>query len=773
MPTRSFASIVWSILFALAAMLKLAPANGQTAVGSWRDHLPYSQAFLVTEGMNKVYCATGAGLFYFNKTDNSINRLTRIQGLSDFSVSALGFDQASGTLVIAYSNGNLDLLASNIITNISDIKAKANLINKRINNIYISGGLAYLSCGFGIVVLNIQKKEISDTYYIGDNGSQLETWDVCADDTYLYAATSAGVRQALRANPALFDYNAWTRISGLPDNQGKFIAVEAFAGDVFVIYQDPSRSNDKIYYSGGSSWNELNTGLNTGWYSSLTGSQGQLYVTALNNCLAFNSTLQKTREVYYGNPLDALADEEGNCWIADQYIGLVKVDAMGNNTYLKPNGPPSPQAFSLTALPGKMILLGGAVNSSWGNTYTNAEISIFENQQWKRINVDTMKDPIVTAVDPKNMNHVYIGSWGYGLLELLNEQPVKLYNETNSSLQTIIPNDKFVRVGGMAFDASGNLWVANSGVPNPISVRKADGSWKGLAYGSRLTTDLTLGKLIITQGNVKWIVLPRGNGLFAFDDNNTIDNINDDKFLKFGIVDQNVNTISNYVYSLAEDLDGNIWVGTGSGPVVYYNPGGVFTGDNFYATQVIIPRKDGSGLGDLLLSNETITAIAVDGANRKWFGTQNSGVFLMSADGITQVYHFNMVNSPLFSNTINDIAIDPQTGEVFIATSQGLISFRSTATAGNERFGKVYVYPDPVRPEYQGNIVITGLIRNTNVKITDVSGNLVFETTSLGGQAIWNGKNLDGRRAATGVYLVFCSSEDGTQNVVTKLLFIH
>jgi hypothetical protein len=224
---------------------------------------------------------------------------------------------------------------------------------------------------------------------------------------------------------------------------------------------------------------------------------------------------------------------------------------------------------------------------------------------------------------------------------------------------------------------------------------------------------------------------------------------------------------------MAEDLDGNMWVGTSSGPAVYYNPDAVFSGDNFYATQVIIPRKDGTIYGDLLLATETITAIAIDGANRKWFGTQNSGVYLMSADGLKQIYHFNTANSPILSNSITDIAIDPASGEVFIGTDQGVISFRSTATLGGDAFGKVYVFPNPVRPEYQGNIVVTGLIRDTNVKITDISGNLVFETTSLGGQAIWNGKNMDGKRASTGVYLVFCTNEDGSQTFITKLLFIH
>lgn len=760
-----------SRVVALTLLTSGITAQSQPVIEGWRDHLSYSRPFRVIEANQRIYCATESGLFYFDKTDNSLNKLTRIQGLSDFSVSALAYDPSSGLLIIGYDNGNIDLVKGKTIQNIADIKIKTTLGDRKISNIFIRSSQAYLACGFGIVVLNLQKKEISDTYYIGPGGSQLPINDIGADNNYLYAATDQGLRKALISDPNLVDYSHWTLISDIPNNAGRFTAVEYLGQIVYAIYKADQPAEDKIYFSSGSGWNELLTGT-AGNYASIRTSYKQLVVCSGNHGLLFSSAGNKTRDFYYGDPVDAILDKDGNCWITDTYTGLIRVDAANQLTTFRPNGPPSPKAFSLASAPGKIVLLGGAINSSWNNTYTPAEISYFQNQTWKQIATDTFRDPISVATDPSNPSHLYIGSWGYGLLELQNNAPFKLYNEANSSLQTIIPNDKYVRIAGLAFDPLGNLWITNSGVANPISVRKPGGDWKSLPYASRINADM-LGKILITRNNIKWVILPRGNGLFAFDDKGTPDNPDDDQTRKFGVSDQYGNTINNYIYSIAGDLDGNIWVGTAAGPVVYYNPDGVFTGDNFYASQVIIPRKDGSGLGDILLSTETITAIAVDGANRKWFGTQNSGAFLMSSDGTSQIYHFTTDNSPLFSNTINDIAIEPLTGEVFFATSRGLISFRSTANAGNETFGKVYAFPNPVRPGYEGDIVIAGLIRNTRVKITDVSGNLVYETTSLGGQAVWNGKNFDGHRVATGVYLVFCSSEDGSQTAITKLLFIH
>jgi ligand-binding sensor domain-containing protein len=299
-------------------------------------------------------------------------------------------------------------------------------------------------------------------------------------------------------------------------------------------------------------------------------------------------------------------------------------------------------------------------------------------------------------------------------------------------------------------------------------VRKTDGSWKSFNYENTIS-DILVSEIIVTQSNHKWVVLPNGNGLFVFDNNQTIDNENDDQYKKLNIVDENGKIITNRINSIAEDLNGEIWLGTDQGIIVYYNPSNVFGDDLFYARRIIVTIGDAT---DYLLKSEVINSIAVDGANRKWIGTESSGVYLVSKDGTEELNHFTEENSPLLSNRIYDVEINHESGEVFFATDKGLVSYRGTATMGSDEFRDVYVYPNPVRETYSGDITIRGLVSDVNVKITDISGNLVYETTAEGGQATWNGKNFDGKRPSTGVYLVFCTNDDGSKTYISKLLFI-
>ena len=317
-------------------------------------------------------------------------------------------------------------------------------------------------------------------------------------------------------------------------------------------------------------------------------------------------------------------------------------------------------------------------------------------------------------------------------------------------------------------DNSRNIWITQTGVPGSIKVLKPDGkTW----ITNPVTIDApTIGDILIARSGYKWIILPRGFGLFILDDNNTPDNFSDDRYKIMLIKDTEGNVFSN-VYSIAEDLDGNIWVGTDQGPLIYNNPGQVFNADP-RAYRIKVPRNDGTGLADYMLGTEIITSISIDGANRKWLGTFNSGVYLLSADGLKKLSNYNEDNSPLYSNTVVSLAVDGKSGEVWFGTAKGVLSVRGDATSGTEKFTDVYTFPNPVRSGFNGNVTITGLMKDSQIKITDISGNLVYETVSDGGQASWNLKTYNGRRVSTGVYLVFCSSPDGTASFVTKMLVI-
>jgi ligand-binding sensor domain-containing protein len=371
---------------------------------------------------------------------------------------------------------------------------------------------------------------------------------------------------------------------------------------------------------------------------------------------------------------------------------------------------------------------------------------------------------------PVDKDLVYITSWGNGIFAFKKGEQVSHYDETNSTLQNAAPGGPNTRVWGLDFDKDNNLWVSNSLVSNSLSVMKADGSWVGYPLKSMIGNEL-VGEVVVDDFNNVWLTLLKGGGIMVLNTNNTPDNRDDDKLLKFKPKNAYGNVISN-VYTLVKDMDGAIWVGTDFGPVVYSAPDEVFEGYTD-GKQPTIPRYDGTNQEDPLLGSEVVRTIAIDGANRKWIGTERGGAFLVSADGDSSLLQFNTDNSPILSNTVIGIGIHDKTGEVFFGTDRGIISYRSDATKAGDDFGDVYAFPNPVRPNYHGNITITGLIKDANVKITDIAGNLVYETTTVGGQVIWDGNNLDGRRVASGIYIIFCTNDDGSKTHITKLLFMN
>jgi len=413
---------------------------------------------------------------------------------------------------------------------------------------------------------------------------------------------------------------------------------------------------------------------------------------------------------------------------------------------------------------------------------------MYENGVWSNINHATIKaktnkevwDFMNIAVDPTDNKHFYVTSYGTGLYEFKDNEFFKLHNYTNSTLEphplaATMP-DLYTRLDGGVFDSEGNLFVANSAVSNNLKVLLKTGEWIQLKASS--TGKETLGKIIINNQNVnhKWILSVRSGEILVLDDKGTFNNDFDDVFTVFKSFpdpDAEGALISPAtIYTMAQDKNGVIWAGTEQGPLVFYNTANAFT-SGFSCSRVKIPRLDGTNQADYLLKDERIKAIAVDGANRKWIGTESSGVYLMSENGQEMIHQFTVSNSPLLSNDIISIAINPVTGEVFFGTGQGIVSYQSDAAESTGSFSNVYAYPNPVREGYNGVITITGLVDNTHVKITDLNGNLICSTTSNGSIATWNGKDVHGRKVSTGIYLVICANEDGTQNTITKIMVIN
>ena len=383
----------------------------------------------------------------------------------------------------------------------------------------------------------------------------------------------------------------------------------------------------------------------------------------------------------------------------------------------------SDNAYSITSYNGRTIIGGGGGDVAWNNQGRPLQISIFENNNWENITSGSLKDPMRALIDRDDPNHFFVSTWGWGLLEYKNNNLIHQYAGPPSPLQTIIPGQPYVRICGMAMDKTGNLWITQTEVPESIKVLKPDGTW----IVNPVPIDApTIGDILITKNGYKWIILPRGYGLFILDDNNTPENFTDDRYRKMLVKDSD-NKIFSMIYSIAEDLDGNLWIGTDQGPLIYYNPDNVLDTD-LRAFRVKLPRNDGTNLADYVLGTEMITSIAVDGANRKWLGTNSSGAYLLSPDGTKKIYNYNEQNSPILSNNVVALSVDNKTGEIWFGTSKGIQSLRTDAVEGGEKFNNVYTFPNPVREDFTGDVTITGLIRDSQIRITDISGNLVFET---------------------------------------------
>jgi hypothetical protein len=454
-------------------------------------------------------------------------------------------------------------------------------------------------------------------------------------------------------------------------------------------------------------------------------------------------------------------------WIADKNYGLIHGKNMTGFISYSLSGPATNDVVNITSSNGKTILSAGGADKSWNSMKRSFQVSIHENNQFINIVSGTIADAMRSLIDPGNSSRFFISSWGDGLFEYENNTLVKHYDSSNSPLQNSGTAGTGIKVCGLAMDKKKNLWITQTNVTGSIKILKADGSW--LVYPVTIDAPV-IGDIISTVNGQKWIILPGGHGLFIIDDNNTPDVSGDDRTRKLIITDSDNNVIHS-VFSAAEDLEGNIWIGTDQGPVIYYNTSQVFE-DNLKGYRIKVPRNDGSGFADYMLGTESITSISVDGANRKWLGTKSSGAYLLSADGTVVIKNYNAQNSPMFSDSIASVAIDNITGEVWFGTSEGVLSVREIATSGAQSFSDVYSFPNPVREDYSGIVTITGLIKDTGIKITDISGNLVYETVSEGGQASWDLSTYNGRRVTTGVYLVFCSNNDGSKSCVTKILVI-
>ncbi len=484
----------------------------------------------------------------------------------------------------------------------------------------------------------------------------------------------------------------------------------------------------------------------------------------------------------------------GYYWHSDGMDGLRGYKMLADGTYELATGPIQPNSpvrdlFYRMQYAGDRLLVAGGINTVY-SIYNPATAMYYEDGTWTNFDETTPAElypntnhynTTTLAQDPLDDTHHFASPYRSGLYEYRNTEFVELYNSSNSPLQVL--NDysgsntqNYTSAVALKYDGEGNLWIANQNTDTIIRLITPSGEWKALYYSDIAATTIC-DDFLFTSSGVNFLCCRRmdNRGFFAFSTNGTLDTTADDRHRqRTTIINEDGTSYSpNQFYCMAEDFDGQVWCGTDLGLFVIEDPNTYFD-DDFRFLQVKIPRDDGSGLADYLLSGLAVTCIAVDGANRKWIGTDSNGIYLVSADGQEMLHHFQADDSPLLSDNVQCIAIHPTTGLVMIGTDEGLCSYMSDATEAEEELNKdnVLAYPNPVRPDYTGPITIDGLTMDSEVKVCSSTGQLIWSGKSNGGRATWNGCNKQGRRVASGVYNVVASNAEGKKAVVTRIIII-
>lgn len=742
----------------------------------WKGYFSYNDIKDVSQSSTKFVAASENALFSQDLNTNELKTTNTIDGLSGQTISSIYYSPTFNRTLIGYENGLL------IIVNENDgkIKKAVDIINKqlppnlkKINHFTEHEGIAYLSCDFGIVQFNLSTLLFGDTYFIGNNGAEIQVNQTAVLNGFIYASCNFnGIRKANLASENLINFSEWTEI-----NPGAWSGIAQVGTELVAM-----SSNGNLNRYNGTNFQSFIQFPQTA--VDLRSNENQLVVTFSNQVKFYNAQLAPLFTVNDSQLLQPILPKftcatviGTKAYIGTSENGVITTQVTGatNFDYLLPDGPLRNSAFAINATTANLWVVFGGYDSKYNPyDYEFGPLALFGisklvDKEWLNIppsEVLGAKALSDIAINPNDPNEVYISSYFSGLLKLENDVPTVLFTPASTApngLENIEiannPND--IRVNNPAFDKTGNLWLTNNLVKKALKVLKSNGQWQSYSLESVISGLTSYGDLLIDKNNTKWMA--SREGVIGFNENGGV----------FKVITEgadNGNLPSPDVRTMAIDNRNQLWIGTNKGLRVLssidrYNSAGQLT-----ANPIIILEEE---VAQELLFQQFITAIAVDGANNKWVGTANSGVFQFSSDGQKTLQRFTIDNSPLPSNTINDIDINPTTGEVFIATPQGIVVYKGISTDGSDNLKNVVVYPNPVRPGYSGTVKITGLLDNANVKITDISGNLVHEVISEGGTIEWDTTAFGKYKVASGVYMIFISADDGIETTVKKVMIVR
>ncbi|WOD44900.1 two-component regulator propeller domain-containing protein [Hwangdonia lutea] len=752
----------------------------------WQGHFSYNTIKDVVKGNNKIYAASDNAIFSLDLQTNELSTLTTVNGLSGETISTIYYSDVYKLLLIGYENGLIEIAFDDDddILSVVDIIEKPTIppTSKKINHFKDYNNVVYVSTNYGVSVFNMERLEFGDTYFIGGSGGQTRVNQTAILGDYIYAACvdGNGLKKAQITSPNLIDYQNWQTVTN-----GDFLAVETVENSLYAL-----RTNSRMYRVVNDVLTEVFQFPNMP--VDVKAVSDRLLVTTQNSVYmydsGFNALAQADVNSTFNTAFTSAVFHLDSMYIGTKDFGVLKTSVSNPTEYeeIHPEGPLLNIPFSIQSGENELWVTFGEYDLFYNPYGLNSRgISYFKDDSWINTPYEDVLDAkclSTISINPSNNNQVFIGSFFSGLLEVNDGIPTTLYNETNSGLESLVlpsnPNYVDIRVGATVFDKNGVLWTLTSQVENALkSFNPSNNQWQSYSF-KKFRTELGYPKIVIGNDNTKWIA-GYWNGVIGFNENNgtpLLKNINSEES----------NMPAHNVRAIAIDKRNQLWVGTERGLRVIYNTSNFFTEENIRAEEIIIEE---GGIAKELLFEQNITDIEVDGSNNKWIGTTDSGLFYFSADGQKTIFHFTKTNSPLPSNTINDVSLDPSNGIVYIATNKGLVSFQSGGSSPLNDLESAYAYPNPVRPTF--NIVdekvkIKDISENVNIKITDIEGNLVAEAQSRnnlrysgynleidGGTAYWNGKNLANNVVASGVYLVMLSDLDTFETKVLKLMVVR
>ena len=732
---------------------------------SWEDFYSYNNVKDFLKTNEKIYAIVDNALFTYNLLNGEIKKISSVDGLSGESTSSLYYSSSYKKLIIGYETGLIEIIDENDkITIVKDIVNFNYSGNKRINNFTEFGNKLLISTSFAIVEYNIEKLQFGDTFFIGNQSSEIKINEIKVKDNVIYAATENGIFTADALSPNLIDFNSWTQHSF-----GDFTSIEVFSNKVYV-------SKGVSLYEFSNSQLQLIKNFQT--IKSIKSSQDFLAIaTARAVYILNNLNVEHLRYVtssshpFYAT-INASYFEENTLYLGTKEFGLLKSskENIPNFEEIHPKGPTSNLPFSIAVKENNLWIVYGWHDGAYAPRGGRYGIDNFNGTDWIHTPYSSfnVRDLVNITFDPTNINKVYISSWGGGMIIVEDNEVVTHWTHLNSGLEWL------TRINGSAFDKDGNLWIANAWVDNRIKKYSPDGTWKKFNMTPVMTnTAAGLNELIIDNANNIWIG-SRRNGALIFNENGERKRALITEATKGSLPDPNVRTIQ-------ADDNNRVWIGTQKGLVVVYNASTILDEPIVDAEPIII--LDDNGIPKKLLGDQVINTIAIDGANNKWFGTSNGGVLMTSPDGKTTIHNFNKDNSPLPSNAVTKIVIDKETGKVYFATSKGIVAFNSNVAQYGDSLTEVYAYPNPSKKNNEF-ITIDGrngahLPKGTNLKIVDTAGNLVYETNVKegdqlsGGKVIWDKTNLAGKKVASGIYIVLLIDSERQNTAITKIAIIN